>query len=72
MEYWRNVSSIPDLWGIKVFHNEFVIVIVLLVCIVGDKIVNMVLVCGLLFRVKEDKLILPFVVANMVLGCPFT
>ena len=66
------MSGILDLWGIKVFHNEFVIVIVLLVCIVGDKTVNMVLVCGLSFRVKEDKLILPFVVASMVLGCPFT
>ena len=30
------MSSILDLWGIKVFRNEFVIVVVLLVCIIGD------------------------------------
>ena len=44
MEYWENLSGILDLWKVKVFHNEFVIVVVLLVCIVGDKIVNMVFV----------------------------
>ena len=34
------------------FYNEFLIVNGLLVCIVGDKIVNMVLMCGFSFRVK--------------------
>ena len=70
VEYWRNVPSILDLQGIEVFYNEFVIVIVLLVCIVGDEIVNMVLMCGFSFGVKEGKLILPFIVAGMVLECP--
>ena len=70
LEYWRDVSSILDLRGIEVFYNEFVIVIVLLVCIVSDEIVNMVLMCGFSFGVKEFKLILPFIVAAMVLECP--
>ena len=38
------MSSILDLWRVKVFCNEFVIVVILLVCIVVDKIVNMVFV----------------------------
>ena len=70
VEYWRNVSSILDLRRIEVFYNEFVIVIILLVCIVGDEIVNMVLMCGFSFGVKEGKLILPFILAGMVLECP--
>ena len=34
--YWRNVSGILGLRGVELFCNEFVIVIVLLVCVVGD------------------------------------
>ena len=70
VEYWRDVSSILDLQGLEVFYNEFVILIVLLVYIVGDEIVNMVLMCGFSFGVKEGKLILPFIVAAMGLECP--
>ena len=70
VEYWRDVSRVFNLRGIEVFFNELVIVIVLLVCIVGDEIVNMVLMCGSSFGVKEFKLILPFIVAGMVLECP--
>ena len=64
------MSGILSLQSIEVFYNEFVIVTVLLVCIVGDEIVNIVLICGFFFGVKESKLILPFIVAGMVLECP--
>ena len=50
--------------------NEFVIVVVLLVCIVGDEVVNMMLVCGFSPGVKESKLVLPFVVVSLILECP--
>ena len=49
------------------FYDEFVIVIVLLVCIVGDEIVNVVLVCGFSFGMKESELILPFIIVGLVL-----
>ena len=70
VEYWRDALSMLDLQGIEVFYNELVIVIVLLVCIVGNEIVNMVLMYHFSFGVKEFKLILPFIVAAMVLECP--
>ena len=61
------MSGILGLRGIEVFYNEFIIVTVLLVCIVGDEIVNMVLMCGFSFGVKKSKLILPFIIADLVL-----
>ena len=54
------------------FYDEFVIVIVLLVCIVGYEIVNVVLVCGFSFGMKESELILPFIILGLVLLCPLT
>ena len=67
MEYWGDVSGIFGLRGIEVFYNKFVVVTVLLVCIVGDEIVNVVLMCGFSFGVKESKLILPYIIAGLVL-----
>ena len=61
------MSGILGLQGIEVFYNKFVIVAVLLVCIVDDEIVNVVLVCGFSFGMKESELILPFIIAGLVL-----
>ena len=59
VEYWGDMSSVFSLWGCEVFCNEFVVVVVLLICIVCDEVVNVVLVSGFSFGVKEFKLILP-------------
>ena len=67
IESGGNVSGIFGLRGIEVFYSEFVIVIVLLVCIVGYEIVNVVLVGGFSFGVKESELILPFIIVGLVL-----
>ena len=64
--------GIFGLRGVEVFCNEFVIVIVSLVCVVGDEVVDMVLMCGFSFGIKESKLVLPFIVAGMILECPLT
>ena len=72
LEYWRNVSGILGLRGVEVFCNEFVIMIVLLVCVVGDEVVDVVLTCGFSFGVKESKLVLLFIIAGMILECPLT
>ena len=70
VEYWGDISTVFSLWRCEVFCNEFLVVIVLLICIVCDEVVNVMLVCGFSFGMKEFKLILPFIVAVVVLECP--
>ena len=48
------------------FYNKFVIVAILLVGIVGNEVANVVLMCSFSFWVEEGKLILPFIIANLV------